>query len=57
LVLLSQNPLEDINNVRKISAVIREGQLFDAAKIIAIKDSIKAKNSNTQNDNKYTIDD
>lgn len=44
LVLLEQNPLEDISNVRKINAVIRGGKLFDTAQIKAIKDSIMENN-------------
>ena len=31
MVLLSANPIEDINNTRKISAVIFQGQMFDRA--------------------------
>lgn len=45
LVVLSENPLEDINNVRKINVVIRDGQVIDATKIAEIKNSIKTENS------------
>lgn len=45
LVLLNANPLEDINHIRKIDLVIRDGQVIDSAKIAEIKNSIKAENA------------
>ncbi|PHH74140.1 hypothetical protein CDD82_5086 [Ophiocordyceps australis] len=33
MVLLSANPLQDMNNIRKIEAVVADGQLFDKQKI------------------------
>ncbi|MFD2100711.1 amidohydrolase family protein [Flagellimonas iocasae] len=45
LVLLNENPLEDINNVREINLVIRDGQVIDATEIGNIKNSIKMENA------------
>lgn len=42
LVLLSANPLEDINNTRKISAVIFQGQMFDRAALNRMLGSVAA---------------
>ena len=36
LVLLDANPLTDIRNTRKISAVVANGRLFDAAALKAL---------------------
>ena len=33
MVLLSANPLDDINNTRKISAVIFQGKMYDRASL------------------------
>jgi hypothetical protein len=41
LVLLDANPLDDINNVRKISAVIYDGTYFDRAALGAILTNIE----------------
>ncbi|HTU45281.1 MAG TPA: amidohydrolase family protein [Bryobacteraceae bacterium] len=38
LVLLDANPLEDINNTRKITAVIADGQLFDRAALDQLRE-------------------
>jgi tetratricopeptide (TPR) repeat protein len=41
LVLLDSNPLDDINNVRKISAVIYDGTYFDRAALDAMLANIE----------------
>ncbi|NAY91278.1 amidohydrolase family protein [Muricauda sp. JGD-17] len=45
LVLLEGNPLEDINAIRSISNVIRDGRVFDSEKIFEIKKSIQKINT------------
>ncbi|MEZ4811193.1 MAG: amidohydrolase family protein [Allomuricauda sp.] len=45
LVLLNGNPLLEINNIRKISLVVRDGKVLDAIKIAEIKEEIKHANS------------
>jgi len=40
IVVLSANPLEDINNTRKITAVLFEGQMFDRAQLNRLLASI-----------------
>ncbi len=42
LVLLNANPLEDIHNIRKISAVIMNGRLFDRAELDKMLSQIAA---------------
>src|SRR5205823_14953176 len=42
LVLLSANPLEDIHNTQKISAVIAQGRLFDRAALDQILMKVEA---------------
>ena len=42
LVVLSANPLEDINNTRKITAVIFDGRMFDRAELNRMLNSIAA---------------
>jgi Amidohydrolase family len=42
LVLLSANPLEDINNTRKINAVIFQGRMFDRAELNRMLASVEA---------------
>ena len=42
LVLLNANPLEDIHNIRKISAVIMNGRLFDRADLDKMLSQIAA---------------
>lgn len=49
LALLSKNPLEDIENIRSISTVVRDGQVIDSSKIAAIKNFIKKENSGPRN--------
>ena len=44
MVLLSANPLEDINNTRKINAVIFQGRMFDRAELNRMLDSVAATN-------------
>jgi imidazolonepropionase-like amidohydrolase len=42
LVLLNANPLEDINNTRKINAVIFQGRMFDRAELNRLLASVAA---------------
>ena len=42
LVLLSANPLEDIRNTRKISAVIANGRFFDREELDQILVNVEA---------------
>jgi imidazolonepropionase-like amidohydrolase len=42
LVLLSANPLDDIHNTRKITAVIANGRLFDRAALDRILKEVAA---------------
>jgi imidazolonepropionase-like amidohydrolase len=42
LVLLSANPLEDINNTRKITAVFFDGKMFDRAELNRMLNSVAA---------------
>lgn len=49
LVLLENNPLENINNTRTINAVIRNGKLIDKQQLDAILLSIKEANNRTRN--------
>ena len=41
LLILDQNPLEDINNTRKIHMLVSNGEVFDAKKLQALKDACK----------------
>ena len=41
LVILDQNPLENLNHIRKIHAVIRDGVLLDYASIQQIKSEVR----------------
>lgn len=43
MVLLTANPLDDINNTRKISAVIFQGQMYDRAALNRMLGSLVAK--------------
>lgn len=42
IVVLGANPLEDINNTRKITAVLFEGQMFDRARLNRMLASVAA---------------
>ena len=42
LVLLSANPLDDIHNTSKISAVIARGRVFDRAALDRLLANVKA---------------
>jgi imidazolonepropionase-like amidohydrolase len=42
LVLLSANPLDDINNTRKITAVFFDGKMFDRAELNRMMNSVAA---------------
>jgi imidazolonepropionase-like amidohydrolase len=42
LVLLSANPLDDIHNTKKITAVIANGRLFDRAALDRILTQVEA---------------
>ena len=42
LVLLRANPLEDIHNTRKISAVVAQGRLYDRAGLDQILAQVQA---------------
>lgn len=42
LVLLDANPLEDIDNTRRIAAVVLRGQLFDRDGIAGLMAAVKA---------------
>lgn len=44
LVLLEGNPLEHIENTRRIAAVIAAGRVFDRARLDAMLDAVKAAN-------------
>jgi len=41
LVILDANPLEDINNTRKINAVIKQGKYFDRAHLDFLLEQLK----------------
>ncbi len=41
LLLLNANPLANINNVRKIAAVVSRGQVYPAARLAAMLRAIK----------------
>ena len=49
LVLLSKNPLKDINNSRSIESVIINGQLLNRSQLDTILSRIKAINKNSRN--------
>ena len=42
MVVLSANPLEDINNTRKVNAVIFQGRMFDRAELNRMLASVAA---------------
>ena len=44
IVVLSANPLEDINNTRKVNAVIFQGRMFDRAELNRMLASVAATN-------------
>jgi hypothetical protein len=45
LVILNENPLNDINAVRQINYVVREGKILDQSKILEIKENLKNSNA------------
>ncbi len=42
LLILDANPLEDINNTKKINTVIKQGKVFDQSALIQIKEKLNA---------------
>jgi imidazolonepropionase-like amidohydrolase len=49
LVLLAANPLEDIHNTKKITAVIANGRLFDRAALDRILKQVESAAKSSQN--------
>ncbi len=45
LILLKNNPLEDIAHLREIIAVVRQGKIFDRAKLDVMMDEVKQRNN------------
>lgn len=48
LVLLNENPLEDIANTRSIETVILDGEVIDRAQLDAILDAVKSANEESR---------